>query len=149
MRANNKVVLVGESNPYGGDPHYALYPYPEGCSGHRLCFLVLDTSMSEYLQVYDRVNLCAGKWSMREAREKAASLSGRYCVLLGSKVSAAFDVPFEPFEAQFPSTEDGGGGLLVLPHPSGLCRLWNEPGAFERARLAVAEFVAGSQSEDA
>ena len=26
----------------------------------------------------------------------------------------------------------------ILPHPSGLCRLWNEPGSVDRARAAVA-----------
>jgi hypothetical protein len=36
-----KIVLVGESNPYGADPYYALYPAPDGSAGHRLCCLVL------------------------------------------------------------------------------------------------------------
>lgn len=31
---------------------------------------------------------------------------------------------------------------LVLPHPSGLCRAWNEPGAAERARAAVTRLEA-------
>lgn len=27
---SDKVILVGESNPYGGDDYYALYPHPDG-----------------------------------------------------------------------------------------------------------------------
>lgn len=27
--------------------------------------------------------------------------------------------------------------IILLPHPSGLCREWNEPGAYERARELV------------
>jgi hypothetical protein len=30
-----KPLLVGESNPYGGDPAFALYPSPPGCAGLR------------------------------------------------------------------------------------------------------------------
>jgi hypothetical protein len=34
-------LLLGEANPYGGDPRYALYPEPEGSSGWRLCHMVM------------------------------------------------------------------------------------------------------------
>ena len=34
-----KPLLVGEANPYyRGDDRYALYPYPERASGHRLAY---------------------------------------------------------------------------------------------------------------
>lgn len=137
-----KPVLVGELNPYGGDDYYALYPAPDGCSGHRLCQLVLGMHRSVYLETFERVNLCRGKWSVKDARIAAKRLTdaGRYCVLLGKKVSTAFDTPFDVFEAQFLDAKDGHGGLLVLPHPSGLCRMWNEPDAFVKARAAVAAF---------
>lgn len=55
-------------------------------------------------------------------------------VLLGAKVARAFEFnPFEPF------TVADGGKTLVLPHPSGLCRMWNEAGTVERARALVAQ----------
>ncbi len=132
-----KINLVGESNPYGFDPYYALYPAPDGCSGHRLCCLILGMQRRAYIDLFYRVNLCVGKWSAKAARERAEALltcPGRW-VLLGAKVSAAFKVPFVPFEIS------EGGTILVLPHPSGLCRLWNEPGAIDRARAAMQLFV--------
>ena len=140
-----KPILVGESNPYGRDPEFALYPAPQGCAGHRLCCLILGMRRQAYMNAFDRVNLCAGKWSMREARWRAQGLLDggidgespeQPIIILGSKVAAAFDLPFRPFE-QF------GVDLLVLPHPSGLCRLWNEPGAFESASAAVVRMVPG------
>lgn len=128
-----KPVLVGEMNPYGADPYYALYPAPDGCSGHRLCCLILGMQRKAYLDAFERVNLCEGKWSIRAARERAETLwasPGRF-ILLGAKVCSAWEKPFEPFALS------DGGTTLVLPHPSGLCRLWQQPDAFAKARAAV------------
>jgi hypothetical protein len=129
-----KPMLVGESNPYGADPAFALYPAPDGCSGHRLCGLVLGMSRRDYLDAFERRNLCVGKWRMRVARASAQALRTwpAPLILLGAKVARAFE--FDPFE---PWTLGDGGKTVILPHPSGLCRLWNEPGAFTRAQLLV------------
>ncbi len=134
MTITEKPLIVGEMNPYGADPYYALYPAPDGCSGHRLCSLILGMHRKTYLESFDRVNLCDGKWSMPAARKRAQELftyKGKI-IALGAKVARAFEFnPFEPFVIS--------SHILVLPHPSGLCRLWHEPGAFEKARLRVAE----------
>jgi hypothetical protein len=136
VRGGMKPIIVGESNPYGSDPKFALYPAPDGCSGHRLATLILGMSRKDYLDSFERVNLCEGKWSIRAAREKVCELrrgeSLRF-VLCGRKVSDAFGVPFIPYTALWQS----GDHFAVIPHPSGLCRLWNEPRAFEKARSAV------------
>lgn len=139
-----KPLLVGESNPYSVEPNYpkyALYPYPENSAGGRLCFKVLGLTRREYLARFDRVNLCAGKWSMREAKERARAIEnewatgGRTIVLLGAKVCSAFNVKFHSFERHVVA----GQGYVILPHPSGLSRAWNEPGAYERARAVLKE----------
>jgi len=136
-----KPLLIGESNPYGGNPYYALYPYPEGCAGHRLCCRILGMRRKDYLAAFDRVNLCDGPWSIREARARAdeladGGLSGgdeeQPLVLFGAKVAAAFGLPFTPFQSY-------GDDMLVLPHPSGRCRMWGEPGAVRKARAALLE----------
>lgn len=136
-----KPLIVGESNPYGGDDYYALYPAPDGCSGHRLCRLVLWMSRHKYLDVFDRCNLVRGKWSIVVARASAREMlsvdDGRKLILLGSKVSSAFGTPYEPFSA----SEVGGHPVLVLPHPSGLCRAWGVQGAYARARECLKEFA--------
>jgi hypothetical protein len=130
-----KPLLVGEANPYGGDPYYALYPAPDGCSGHRLCCLILGMARHDYLEVFDRINLCPHRWNMREARQRAETIwTGEQAprvILCGSKVATAWQVPFVPFEIS------EGGTVLVLPHPSGLCRLWAQRDSFRRARTAV------------
>jgi hypothetical protein len=134
----SRVVLVGEANPYGADPDYALFPAPDGCAGHRLCVLILGMRRREYLDTFERVNLCPNRWAMKEARQHAQKLwvQPKKFILLGAKVARAWEIdPFEPF------TFHDGGTTLVLPHPSGLCRLWYEPGAYERARSCVAELA--------
>lgn len=109
-------LLVGEANPYGGDPSFALYPSPPWCSGERLCRLVLGLDPDEYLGRFDRQNLCPRSWHLPAARARAE----------------------EPFTAR--------DGLVLLPHPSGLSRLWNAPGSFARARevLRVAGVLPGA-----
>lgn len=141
-----KPILVGESNPYGDDQAFALYPAPDGCSGHRLATLILGMSRKDYLDSFERRNLCAGPWSIKHARQVAQSIweqPGRF-ILLGSKVCSAWQTPFEPFKIF------DGGTCAILPHPSGLCRLWGNPGAIEMARkvvLTIAPELAGKIKE--
>lgn len=88
-----KPLLVGEQNPYGADPKFALYPYPENSGGERPAI-----------------------------------------VLLGAKVVRALN-----FTAYTPFLWIRATWLVILPHPSGLSRAWNEPGAYERARAVLRE----------
>lgn len=129
-------LLVGEQNPYGDAPGYALYPDPPGCSGWRLCRLVLCLDDDAYLSRFDRVNLLGrGAWSAYRARERAREIEASYAgpiVLLGSRVSAAFGDPVALWSMSW-----AGGSrprFARIPHPSGLARAWNEPGAYLRAR---------------
>lgn len=136
-----RVVLVGESNPYGGNDDFALYPHPEGCSGWRLCCVILGMRRADYLRSFERVNLCRGAWNMAEARGRAAGLRDRRLVLCGAKVCRAFGVPFRSLETPDREPPAAMRGYVVLNHPSGRCLAWNEPGAAERAREAVAAFA--------
>lgn len=126
-----KVLLVGEANPYSLDPHDALLPEPRGAAGDRLRRL-LEMTDEEYLATFARINLCRRTWDRARAREKAARILAEWpdpVVLLGRKVAAAFELAFEPFSRH--------GRLLVLPHPSGLNRMWDAPGVRARGRDAV------------
>jgi hypothetical protein len=122
------VLLVGETNPFGGDPAFALYHEPRYSSGNQLR-LILGMTDDEY-EALDKMNLCVGRWSVRAARVEWAQVVPRpLIVLLGQKVRAGTDGP-PPFE-----TERRGPSLLLgLPHPSGLNRIWHEPGTRIRAR---------------
>jgi hypothetical protein len=145
----NRVVLVGESNLYGADPNYALYPSPDQSAGYRLAVLILGMSQTAYLETFARTNLCPDKWSMRQARFNADKLLSRFTnfVLLGSKVSAAFNVNFKPFTCQFYGEDQLDGSdprharMLVLPHPSGRCRLWSDQGSINNARRSLVAFA--------
>lgn len=142
-------LLIGEANPYGADPEFALFPAPERSAGWRLCRLVLGLPRLTYMDLFDRVNLCPKNWNMKEARTRAVqlrSVPAFQAVLLGRKVAAAFGLenvpPFtvvtndRPARVRTPDSA-GRGWEVVLPHPSGLCLEWNKPGAFERARVLV------------
>lgn len=140
--------IVGESNPYRPDRYFALYPVPAESAGGRLCRKVFGMREAEYLRSFERVNLLsAPKWSVPAARKEACRLiAGEISpyapvVLLGAKVFAAFapwmgvdgEQPWAPFAWRH--------RYLLLPHPSGLSRAWNEPGAFRRAQVKLIEGV--------
>ena len=139
------VVLVGETNPYGGDPWAALYDEPAYSAGGRLRRLVLGLPRQVYLgDDVARYNLCVGRWSASAARLEAARLLEAHptptVVLLGRKVATAFarattTAPLAPFTR--------AGRLVAVPHPSGLCREWHSPEAVPRVRALLAEAVPG------
>ena len=138
-----RVLLVGEANPYSARPEAALFPHPRNSAGARLCFDVLGFKhAAEYLRAFDRCDLCGTVWRLPDARKRAAELAAgdRPLVLLGAKVCQAFGVTFDPFsKTTLPWRERGRRGLtaVILPHPSGRCRIWGQAGAAERARLLV------------
>jgi len=138
---SERVLLVGEMNPISFDPRYALYPLPENCTGGRLC-KILGLSAREYLRTFDRVNLVrrgAGKkWQATTMRMSADLLKHRRRILLGARVCTAHRVPFRPFRT-FRINETVT--VLVLPHPSGRNRIWNDPASAVRTRRAVARFL--------
>lgn len=129
-----RVLVVGEVNPYGSDPSMALYHLPREASGNRLR-VILGMTDHDYSYTLDKKNLCIGRWDNGVAQREAhrtLSYSHEVMVLLGSKVRGAFNGP-PPF-----TISGRRGKLLVgLPHPSGLCRVWNERDSRERARAVV------------
>jgi hypothetical protein len=140
------LVIVGESNPYGADPRFALYHLPRNASGNRLReHLGLRDATYEALE---KVNLCSGRWLMHEAKSRAFELrgTGGVLVLLGAKVRAAFG----DYAPRFFGSHVGGvyigttpvpQVLVSLPHPSGLSRPWHEPRARDRARNTLTAVV--------
>lgn len=131
--------IVGENNPYGSDPRFAMYCSPENSAGGRLQRLVLQIPRAQYLREFHRRNLLQQpKWSVIDARAAAVKLSEEIgdskVILLGAKVCAGFRLDFQPFTIV-------RGRVAILPHPSGLCRMWSEPGAYDRGRDLVRELL--------
>jgi hypothetical protein len=140
-----KPLIVGEMNPYGVDPAYALYHLPRGAAGNRL-HTILQLSDVEYLRTFDRVNLCTGKWSAPVARAEARRLVETVdrrpgIVLLGKKVAEAFGLydvePFTVFARGKGRGAPARTNVVVLPHPSGRNRIWNDPRVAGQARAAM------------
>ena len=136
----HRLVLVGEANPYGAAPRYALYDEPAQSAGARLRRKLLGVHRRTYFgERVVRLNLCPRAWNRAQAQDRARQILQEHAadvvVMLGRKVAEAFlllDMP--PFSTR----QLIGGPLMVsLAHPSGLCREWSKPGSVERARGAI------------
>ena len=136
------LVLVGELNPYGGDPAFALYHLPRGASGDRLReHLGLEDAAYERL---DKMNLCVGTWGVTRARQRAGQVLRAYrtVVCLGARVREAFGGPeFFAIARRGPERGQWRQTIASLPHPSGRNLLWNEPGARGRARRLMMDIA--------
>jgi hypothetical protein len=127
MAPDMRPVLLGMNNPLSQKPEHALYPYPPGCTGHRIWMLLRtklpDMSRLDYLRGFERTNLVSGPWNMTKARVRAAQLpslyAGRTVVVLGEKPRVALELPKQLIHPH----ERDGVTWRQLPHPSGL-NLW-------------------------
>lgn len=131
-------VFIGEHNPYGDRPAFALFDEPAHSAGGRLRRKILGVRSHTY-RTCDRFNLCVGTWSRERARVRAAELihahPGRVLILLGRKVAEAFGLADVP---AFGTRQlIGGPKCVVLPHPSGRnAAMWSAEG-IQRARTAI------------
>lgn len=148
-----KLLIVGELNPFGPAPVFALYHLPRQSSGNRLR-QHLGLRDATYHAI-DKANLCTGKWTRQGAGggicRLARSFNPTVVLLLGRKVQQAFDGP-EFFQARTGCKLDRFGpddtlytwpsfAMVTLPHPSGMNPMWNEPTARARARALMREHV--------
>jgi hypothetical protein len=132
-----RICIVGELNPYGADPRFALYDEPAIASGFRLRTLVLGLERRTYLnsQLIERVNLCVGRWSADHAARRVRLILHRDVapmayLLLGRKVQRAFG--FRPVDQVWSERLAIAGSprsnyYVGIPHPSGRSRAWNDP----------------------
>jgi len=147
-----RVLAVGELNPYGADPRCALLHLPRQAAGNRLR-LIMGLSDGDYLRHVARVNLCDGRWSGDSAEGKSRRLlfytDYEVFVLLGAKVREIFDGPRAFGRMSWSPLSDGIDApservaippkiLVGLPHPSGRCRAWNDSSSITRAREVLA-----------
>jgi len=141
-----RVLLLGEDNPYGSEPEFALYCYPPGCAGYRLR-RILGLSEDQYLGLH-RANLCDSQaWSLPEARRQARLLVSdpsapwRVIVMLGRKVANAFSFEQPFFTHNVVPRTDGEMHLVSLPHSSGRNTLWNNQSLVVLARKLLREWA--------
>jgi hypothetical protein len=147
MEMTGRVLILGENNPYGSDPEFALYCHPPGCAGYRLR-RIFGLPQHQYLALH-RKNLCDGDWNKDDAKRRAFELLSpeapwRVIVLLGRKVTETFEkvaldgVPLIAFTTKQCCP---GMTLVSLPHPSGRnAGSWN-PNLHERARQILRDLA--------
>ena len=147
LLSGRSVVLVGEAPSRRSDPRRPL----DGPCGSRLERLaeIPVGSLGDRCVAVNLLPAWPGRrgkgaaFPMAEARAAAAELvpllEGRAVLLLGRRVAAAFGVVDWPYLV--PMRWEGGPVAAVVPHPSGVCRWWNDPEASRRAagtlRLAL------------
>lgn len=144
-----KILLVGELNTRGNAG--ALEVLGNGGSGDRLC-KILGMTPEEYEETFDRVNLCYGEWSSRSARIMADMLTKMtrypYMILLGRKVAVAFKDGERPlFGTGWIKDIPKIRLYLILPHPSGRCRVWNDANNILLARRLVRRMIRFNKEE--
>jgi hypothetical protein len=144
--SDQRLVVVGMNNPASRDPRAALWPDPPGCAGHRLWEMArarTGISQSEWLVLTDRRNLCVGDWSHSAARRQAAAwhdeLRGRTVLQLGVSVMCAMRVEGDTLRRplEWHPTRD----WVDIPHPSGLCRSYNNSVVRTAVEILLAELV--------
>jgi hypothetical protein len=134
------IMFVGECNPYGMLPGYALHYLPRTAAGNRLR-KILGLRDATYVNMLVKTNLCVGRFSVAAAKANAQHLLTdpfpKILVLLGERVKAAFglhDCPFFTTSQIFPAGHVEGRILIYLPHPSGRCRSWSNENNVALAR---------------
>lgn len=142
------------NNPYGADPHYALYPLPEHATGHRIYTMLRegllrcgaeDCSMVEYRDAFDRRNLVTGPWGVAVARDRAAALLpdlyGRTVLVLGAGPRDAFRLGTLAVGStcvMLHKEKEEAACIMWAPHPSGRNPWYND----DRNRAAVGDILA-------
>jgi hypothetical protein len=126
-------LLVGQSNPYVRMDKFAeaLYPAPEGCTGHRLWRMINEVSgmsRQEYVEKFARTNL-----DESDLKEKVTAAD--VIVLLGRVAWGHFRLPAKvrPLDGIY----RGDKHFALVPHPSGRNLWYNDPAN----RRAVGEFL--------
>jgi uracil-DNA glycosylase len=133
------MLMVGEAPSPTSDP---TDPILSGRSGRWLRWLLGDhwTRFRERCSFANLVETYPGpRYPLDLARREALRLLSsagrpRTLLLCGRKVATAFGYGREGFLS---AVSLPGERLVFLPHPSGLCRWWNDEGNRSRARDAL------------
>jgi hypothetical protein len=148
-------IILGMNNPLSVDPRHALYPWPAGCTGHRIWRLLqrrCQVSDAEYLEAFDRRNLVDGDWSAAKAvrsaedlrMELTARLSTSVVLVLGEAPRRALGLPKILVH---PETRDGVI-YRQLPHPSGRCLWYNDETCADLAAMVLEELYESGKTSN-
>lgn len=125
-------LLVGENPGKNTHPDMPLFPWPEKSSAGRL-MAMSHLTPGEYLGGLYRRNVCYGReWSRQEARATAREIitvlfdmpRDLAVIVCGVKAAEAFGLSGDFWD---PIKLDSRQTAIVIPHPSGLNRIYNDP----------------------
>lgn len=136
LTERQKTVLLGMNNPHSLEQALALAPVPRGSTGSRLYEMLREVSPGvgpdDYLRGFKRVNLVRNtEWCFATAKANAPdaleAMLGRRTVVLGRYVQMALGLAFTRWFEEMVVEDEGHGEIRywVVPHPSGMCRLYN------------------------
>lgn len=148
------LILVGEAPGPSYDPrtHRPLFPYPPQSAGGRLKKMSGYTRY-EYIKGTERVNLIPEPYGRRWPKDQAVERARE--ILFHARTKCQFVFGFgEKVKEAFRSSEGGAFSdyylsyVMTFPHPSGLCRKWNDPGQetslkyhFDRVKPYVVSYL--------
>lgn len=152
-----KPLLIGEAPGPNGDPERPLDGPPgrrlERCMG--LDVTPEDVGGAQLREMFDVRNLLdrpmervegskGTEWPKEEAADAAKRLlilaeREQPMVLLGRRVNAAFARSLLALPAEYWGVTkiEGGPVIFLVPHPSGIVRLWNDPVTGVRTGFAL------------
>lgn len=121
MKKRRPPLLLGLDNPHSKDPRDALLHRPRGSTGHRL-FELSRMSLEDYYSKFDRANVC----DLMTTRDDAI-IRGRTVLVLGTETWKRLELGTPP--VLFKNKHDFwiDSTFILLPHPSGLNRFYNDP----------------------
>ncbi len=135
------IYILGERPGPNTDPSVALYPHTNTGAAARLMRL-LELSQEEYLASTSRLNAVDDKSSTAstEARLRVEEFLQRAgsepLIVLGK--SALRAMPAKYRKMQFGEIVDN---VLLLPHTSGVNRVWNDPAFSAKMQQVAREFI--------
>lgn len=157
-RAGRPVLLVGEAPTAEVAAVQDLWLHPSRTASGRRLRELSGLSVPAFLAAFERTNVLERSlepeepWPAAEARRRGLAalrfLGGRVVVMLGDRAATALlgrrtgGAPRLVW-GRYPSLDGGTWRGVVLPHPSGRSRWWNDPARRERAAAVLREAVAG------
>lgn len=138
----SRIVIVGQQ-PSRPEDEGTVLPVRPGSSGSRL-IQMMGVTEEAFRKNFDLINVsprydpdgfsCGGHSFIPEAMNIRPLLVGRRVVLLGSAVATAFQIERSRYEwcqwFDHPKWDDHHGVFCVIPHPSGMNRVYNDPFMF-------------------
>lgn len=134
-------LLLGTDNPHGSNPRAALLPIPRGGAGGRL----LDLSgmgWREYRRRFERRNVC--DLMVQDLEDRVVVVLGRETLRGLRRLDPGVPATMGWFDRYFKKT---GCYFVLVPHPSGRNRFYNESRNRYRVRRLLRRLAAASTGQ--